>query len=113
MSPDSPEHLNVTGHSAVVLFDPASGAIHHIHQVVTMDGGELPSAEELEEDARKYASGAARRHPELDLPAPPTRLEALHIDPSELASRGLFNVDLAARKLVRVSLGLRLRPAPE
>jgi hypothetical protein len=93
---------NVTGHSAIVLFDPESGAVHHIHQVISLEGADQPSGEELERAAREHALEKAKRYPGLDLPPPPKRLEAMHIDPSDLNHHGSLRVDVKAHKLVHV-----------
>ncbi|HEX5757786.1 MAG TPA: hypothetical protein VF121_01185 [Thermoanaerobaculia bacterium] len=46
--------------SACVLFDPATGAVHHIHRSVTLTGGEVPSQQAVEERARGLAAQAGR-----------------------------------------------------
>jgi hypothetical protein len=108
MSAEPSTDLKITGHTAVVLFDPeAGGIIIHVHQVVTMDGAEQPGREELERDARKHASDLVKRHPGVELPKL-AKLEALHVDPAELSENEPMRVDVAARKLVHAPH--RLRP---
>lgn len=109
MSLESSHDHKVTGHAAVVLFDPeAGGIIVHVHQVITMDGAEQPSRDELERDARKHAEGVAKRRPGAEPPLLPAKLEALHVDPTELSDDRVLRVDVAARKLVHVPDALRL-----
>jgi hypothetical protein len=101
MIPRSSDRLSVAYQSAVVLFDPGSGEIRHIHQVFTMQGGRHPSEEDIELEARRHAADTPIPFLALGARAAPGRLEALHVDPTELKVSYL-GVDVAARKLVLI-----------
>jgi hypothetical protein len=76
-----------------VLFDPADGTIHHMHQVVTIAGAaETPEAM-IEQRARQLAK---------ELGVDTTTLQALHVDPAALRRGVRYAVGTANRCLVEV-----------
>ena len=80
------------GTHTVVLFDPATGAVHHVHHAFIFDGGAAPTEAALEAVARRNA--AHRRGAPL-----PSGLHALHLSDAKLEP-GPHRVDLATRRLV-------------
>lgn len=81
---------NVKSVGSCVLFDPKTGAIHHVHHVVTMEGAAETSEAELE----KETVGAARR-----LGLGTARLRVLHVAQDAFAERAHYSVDLRNRTL--------------
>lgn len=77
---------------ACVVYDAASGKIHHSHRVLTLEGGREPPAEEIAADALRAVAG--RRSP------PGGTLEVLHVDPAVLEDRTRYRVDLEGKRLV-------------
>jgi hypothetical protein len=83
------------GTHTVVLFDPKSGRVHHLHHALLFDGsGPAPTAPALEAVARR---NAARRGTPI-----PVDLEVLHLRDVPL-SPGPHRVDLTTRQLTRGS----------
>ncbi|MEU2402604.1 hypothetical protein ABZ767_31090 [Streptomyces pseudogriseolus] len=83
--------LAVRSFKCCVVFDASNGRIHHIHDVVTIEG-----AEEMPDDAvaREAMQLAAQRG--LDTGS----LETVHIDPEALATEAEYRVDPQTRSLV-------------
>jgi hypothetical protein len=89
---------------ACVVFDSASGEIQHTHQVVTIEGAEETSDDEV----TRRALSLARERLESGIPLPGEQavravegeLEALQVDPSQLDVARPQRVDLATRSLV-------------
>ena len=42
-------------HYACVIYDKQTGKIHHVHQVINLPGAKVPTPEEMEHSARRYA----------------------------------------------------------
>ena len=76
-----------------MVFDPSDGKIHHIHEVVTLEGAEAVSDYEVEQRA---VSLAAERGLDSSV------LKAIHIDPEELAPGARYAVDPDELTLVRL-----------
>jgi hypothetical protein len=72
--------------TACILFDKATGAVHHIHHVVTLPGGETPSPEVVEQRARNLAAQTGRDTSHFD---------AIHVEPKQLQhnARSAYRVD--------------------
>jgi hypothetical protein len=77
---------------ACVLYEGASGRIHHIHSVMTLVGGREPSEREMADDAH----GARRGVPNAF--AGP--LEVLHVSRDAIEPGVRYRVDTAKRALV-------------
>lgn len=81
----------VVGTRTVVLFDPGTGRVHHLHHALLFDGpGPAPGPHELEAVARR---NAARRGPL------PDAVHVLHLKDEPLPP-GPCKVDLATYTLV-------------
>ena len=76
-----------------VLFDSSDGKIRHVHRVVTVEGAEEPSTEQVEKRTRQLAK-------ELKLDV--TKLHALHVDTSAIKPGLRYAVDPSKRRLVEV-----------
>ena len=73
-----------------VLYDPTDGSIVHTHTVVRFDRGSVPSAKQLESEARE--SLAKQPHHRAGL-------QALHVKPDELEREGEYRVDVKTGSL--------------
>ncbi len=62
--------------SMVVIYDPKTGGIAHMHQAITTRGGAHPDSQALEQLAAEHA--AMRRK------APMTGMAYLHVDPAQM-----------------------------
>lgn len=67
-----------------VVFDPTDGEIHHIHDVVTFEGGEAVSDYEVEQRALGLAAERG-----LDS----STLKTIHVDPEQLEPGRRYAVD--------------------
>ena len=74
-----------------VAFDASSGAIVHVHRVITLEGAEETPEREIEETALRYAR-------EVDAQA--GELRVLHVDPQSMKAGVHYVVDPAKRALV-------------
>ncbi|MFH8660809.1 hypothetical protein [Streptomyces afghaniensis] len=83
--------LAIRSFKSCVVFDTSDGRILHIHDVVTIEGGEDTSDEAV---ARQALQLAAERGVDT------RNLDTLHLDPETLESGTAFRVDLQARSLV-------------
>jgi hypothetical protein len=77
---------------ACVVYDPASGKIHHEHRVLTLVGGREPSESEIAEAALKGL--ANRRHP------PKGDFQVLHVDHAAMEHGKRYRVDVKTKALV-------------
>jgi hypothetical protein len=78
---------------ACVVYDAASGRIHHHHRVLTLEGGHEPDAAEMEEAALSHT--ANRRSGK-----PSGTLKVLHIAPDALEPAKRYRIDVAKQTLV-------------
>lgn len=76
---------------ACVVYDADTGHVHHIHQVVTFDGGREPNEAEIEAHALELARRKERRA---------GRFKALHLPSESVRPHQLYAVDLKTRALV-------------
>lgn len=91
---------------ACVVFDTASGEIHHVHQVVTMEGAEATSDNEVKQRALSFA----RQRLESGTPLPGEQtvrtvegeLEAIQVEPSLVDRIRPQRVDPRSRTLVPI-----------
>jgi hypothetical protein len=91
---------------ACVVFDTESGEIHHVHQVVTMEGAEATSDDEVKQRALSFA----RQRLESGTPLPGEQtvrpvegeLDALQVDPSLVDRTRPQRVDPRSRRLVPI-----------
>lgn len=88
----------------VVLYDRETGSIRHTHRCFTWRGGEHPSREELEREAREQAR---RARSELD------GVEVLHVDPRKVDLDSLTRVDVKRRELVYAPVPTRAQRRQE
>lgn len=84
--------LQISQTHAVVVYDPASGEVRHIHHVTVIQGAKAPATHEME----KRALDLAKRLGGHD----PSRLKALQIAPENLKPRMKHRVDVKTLKLV-------------
>jgi hypothetical protein len=75
-----------------VLFDPKDGTIHHTHRVLTMQGAQGTSKQQMEARTLHHAKERG-----LDT----KRLHILHVDPEALATPGHYSVNPKTRVLVK------------
>jgi hypothetical protein len=91
-------HFKTTGIAKVrsvkccVLFDGETGAIQHVHRVVTMEGVTETSAAEMETRALKLAK---------DHGIKTTKVQIAHVDAKAFAVRAKYKVDPKTRALIR------------
>jgi hypothetical protein len=79
------------GTHTVVLYDPSTGHVHHLHHALIFEGPR-PAESAMEATARRNATH--------DRFAPlPANLSALHLHDTQL-TKGPHRVDLATRQLV-------------
>lgn len=102
----SSTHYAVRSVKASVVFDTASGEIQHVHQVVTMEGAEETSDDEVMRRALSFArqrleSGTALPGEQAVIPLD-GELEALQVDPSQVEVARPQRVDLQTRSLVPI-----------
>jgi hypothetical protein len=77
---------------ACVVYDPATGRIHHHHRVVTFVGGREPTADQIAADAL---------HVLKLLPNPPVgELHVIHVDHDAFEPGKRYRVDPARKTLV-------------
>lgn len=77
---------------ACVVYDPATGRIHHRHSVVTFVGGREPTAEQIAADAL---------HMLKRLPNPPGgELQVIHVDHGAFEPGKRYRVDPQRKTLV-------------
>jgi|SRR5215510_1501724 len=77
-------------HHTVILFRP-DGQIAHVHESVTLSGGHVATAAEVEQAAFAHA---ARNGHEV------AQLKAMHVEPAALKPFMHYQVDPVSRKLV-------------
>jgi hypothetical protein len=76
-----------------VVYDEASGRIHHHHSVLTLVGGREPSEEEIAKDALRALSHQQR--------ATAPKMRVLHVAHNELARDKRYRVNHAEKALIR------------
>jgi hypothetical protein len=82
--------------SFVVLYEPSTGRIVHMHNAVTVNGGKHPDQNTLEKDAKEQLSQAQPNFKE--------KIALLHVDPSSLKPRTLYKVDTKNRVLIETEI---------
>jgi hypothetical protein len=92
------ERVQVEKETMVVLYDPGTGKIAHVHHVVTTRGGRHPDGPEIERAAQEHAQEAASRRGV----ARPKKLSALHVDPRSFELNVPYKVDTKTLALVRL-----------
>lgn len=90
------EALEIEQQSLVVVHDPRTGKIIHMHYVETMKGGKHPDKKTLEKDALEQLSTA---RPAL---SSASNLSLLHADPGSVQPRTAYKVDTKKGALVEV-----------
>jgi hypothetical protein len=101
----SPDYV-VRSVKACVVFDSASGAVRHVHQVVTIEG----ARETPDDEVRRRALSLAQEQLESGTPLPGEQviravegeLEALQFDPLQLDLTRPHRVDLRTKSLVPI-----------
>jgi len=93
MNPITTGRAKIHSIRCCVLFDPSDGAIRHVHRVVTVQGVEEPSADEIEKRTRHLAK-------ELNLDV--SSLHALHVEVSSIKPGIRYAVDPSKRRLIEV-----------
>jgi len=86
--------LEVEHESVLVAHDPHTGAIVHMHYVVTMKGGTHPDQQTIERDALEQLSEAQ--------PGLARHVTLLHVDPKSIKPRTRYKVDVQKRLLVEI-----------
>ncbi len=76
-----------------VLFDAKTGAIHHVHRVVTMEGATETSEAQMEARALKLAG---------DHGIGTAKIQIAHVDAKAFAERARYKVDTKTRALIRM-----------
>ena len=85
-----------------VLFDPSNGGIRHVHRVVTMEGIEEPSADQVEKRTLHLANERG-----IDT----ARLQSLHVDIASIKPGMRYTVDPVKRCLVSIKQGQKSNPS--
>jgi redox-sensitive bicupin YhaK (pirin superfamily) len=84
---------HISHHKTCVVYEGRTGQIVHVHDSITVEGGETATDESLERRARELAS----THHKAD----PTSLSVLLLDPAHLPdAEGPFVVDIEKRVIV-------------
>jgi hypothetical protein len=76
-----------------VLFDGKTGAIRHVHHVVTIEGAAETSDAEMEARALKLAK---------DHGIATAKIQIAHVDAKAFAERARYKVDTKTRALIRI-----------
>ena len=82
--------------SLVVLYEPSTGRIVHMHNVVTVNGGMHPDKNTVEKEALEQLSQTQ--------PSFKEKVALLHVDPSSLKPRTLYKVDTARHVLIETEI---------
>lgn len=77
---------------ACVVYDASSGQIRHLHTVVTFEGGQEPSPEQIAANALEVVAKLPKPHQGT--------LHVLHVDESSLVRGKKYRVDVKQKKLV-------------
>lgn len=83
--------LPVKSSRTCVVYDSESGHVHHIHQVVTIEGSHEPSESQIEAHAISLAQRKWRHA---------ARFKAMHVPPDSVQPHQLYAVDVKTHKLV-------------
>ncbi len=84
---------HISHHKTCVVYEARTGKIVHVHESITVEGGEKATDESLERRARELASS--------HLKADPTSVSVLLIDPAGLPdAEGPFMVDVTKKVIV-------------
>lgn len=75
-----------------VIYDAASGRIHHLHNVVTFVGGREPSEDQIAADALRVVASLSK--------PPAGDLHVLHIADGDMERDKKYRVDVQKRVLV-------------
>jgi redox-sensitive bicupin YhaK (pirin superfamily) len=85
---------HISHHKICVVYDGRAGHIVHVHESITIEGGEKATDERLERRARELAS----THHKAD----PASLSVLLLDPNSLPdAEGPFVVDIKNKVIVQ------------
>jgi hypothetical protein len=82
--------VRAIAHRASVVYEENSGAIKHIHQTVTLEGGQVPTESEMEQAALDILSKR------IDVRG----LKVLHVDAADIRPRVNYRVDPQRRILM-------------
>ncbi len=74
-----------------VVYDAQTGRILHVHQVVTLHGGEAPTDHEIESRALALAANDRRQR---------SQMRVLHVNPESLSPGERYRVDLEKQALL-------------
>jgi len=85
--------VEVDRESAVVIYEPRTGQILHLHYVATMKGGSHPDQKTQERDALEQLSHAQ--------PDAKKATAILHVDAAEIEPGRVYKVDPKRRRLVK------------
>src|SRR5688500_9979587 len=78
-------------HQVCIVYQRRSGKIVHVHEVLTLRGGETPTNEQVEARAVELAATKLKDR---------AALATLHVDPATLRPGIVYKVNVKARKLV-------------
>ena len=85
--------MTVRSKKACVVYDAETGRMHHLHRVVTFEGGREPSDDEI-------AAAALRAFQELHADRRGA-FETLHVDHAAVEPGVKYRIDVHKKKLVR------------
>jgi hypothetical protein len=85
-------NLEIEQESTVVVHDPGTGNIVHVHHVVTAKGGKHPDRTTLEKEALDQLS---RAQPKVS-----KAMAVLHVEPGQIKPNLPYKVDVKKRVLV-------------
>jgi hypothetical protein len=86
--------VEIAKESSLILFDPRSGDIVHVHHVVTLEGGKHPDDTAIERDAREMLAAIQPQFAKDVL--------SMHVPPDTFTPGRCFKVDPENRNLVEL-----------
>jgi hypothetical protein len=87
-----------------VLYDPNSGRILHIHQIIVLEGGDTPTEADVDKTARAVLG-------ERD--AESAKALALHLPHADYKPHTAYTVDVATRTLIERAVPRRRPSRPQ
>ena len=73
-----------------IVYDGETGRVHHIHEVVTLEGGREPGEAQIEADAMEIVNRKGKNV---------AKLRTLHLPTEKVPEGGLLTVDLKTKTL--------------
>jgi len=87
---------------AVVVYDARTGAVRHVHEEITLEGGRTSTPEDLVKNALGLASSFGRKD---------SNLATLVLSGEELREAGRIRVDVNAKRLIHEPQPTHVKPS--